>query len=98
MDDTAEHTISIADAQARFDELIHHVLTTGESVHIARADGQSVAMLPATELSSLLTTVHLLRSRSNAARLYSALEQAQSSRGLPVDLHILRSEPHLHNE
>jgi antitoxin YefM len=47
----------------------------GETVIITRADGKDVALIPASELSGLAETAHLLRSPANAMRLVSAIER-----------------------
>ena len=45
-------------------------------VVVKRRDGKDVALIAADELSSLLETVHLLRSPANARRLFDALERS----------------------
>lgn len=47
-------------------------------VVIKRRNGKDVALIAADELSSLLETVHLLRSPKNARRLLDALEQSKN--------------------
>lgn len=46
-------------------------------VVVKRSDGKDVALIAADELSSLLETVHLLRSQKNARRLFDALERSR---------------------
>jgi antitoxin YefM len=53
----------------------------GETVIIDRDDGDPVAMISASELSSLLETMHLIRSPRNAIRLFTALERLSAGSG-----------------
>ncbi len=63
-------------AQAGFDTLCDYVTKNRDVVIIQRRGVDAVAMIAADELSSLLETVHLLRSPKNAERLYRALNRA----------------------
>ena len=49
----------------------------GETIIIRRTGSEDVALVAAGELSSLIETVHLLRSAKNAERLFSTLERAR---------------------
>jgi antitoxin YefM len=53
------------------------VLDDNTIVVVKRRDGKDVALIAADELSSLLETVHLLRSQKNARRLFDALERSR---------------------
>ncbi len=63
-------------AQADFDALYDHVAKDRDVVIISRQNAEAVAMIAADELSSLLETIHLLRSPKNAKRLFRALNRA----------------------
>jgi len=52
-----------------------------EIVIIEQPDGDSVGLIAADELTSLLETAYLLRSPANARRLLEALESALQSGG-----------------
>ena len=65
-------------ARANFAMLCDQVASTREPVVIHRRGAESVALVSADELASLLETAHLLRSPKNAARLLTALARAQS--------------------
>lgn len=52
----------------------------GQSIIIRRDGAEDVAMLGASELSSLIETMHLIRSPGNAVRLFAALERIRSRR------------------
>ena len=65
--------MNATDAQAHPADWLDQVLKDREPVVITRPGCAAVAMLPATELDALLTTIHLLRSRANAERLLTSL-------------------------
>jgi len=44
-----------------------------------------VAILAASELSSMLETLHLLRSPANAKKLFAAMERADELEGVQVE-------------
>ena len=63
-------------ARASLAKLLDEVTLNREVVVIQRRGGEDVALISATELSSLLETAYLLRSPRNAERLLSALARA----------------------
>jgi antitoxin YefM len=65
-------------ARANLAELLDQVVDNHEVVIISRKGSEDVALISASELSSLQETAHLLRSPRNARRLLSALDRAQS--------------------
>jgi antitoxin YefM len=72
---------SYSQARANLASLLETVTSDREIVIIERRGREDVAMVAASELSSLLETAHLLRSPANAERLLSALGQALDSKG-----------------
>ncbi len=62
-----------------------------EVVIVRRRGSRDVALLPADELSSLLETVHLMRSPANASRLLEALGRMDRGEGSPQTVEQLRS-------
>lgn len=71
-------TIRTTYSQARdgLAKLLDQVTHDREIVVIQRQGEEDVAMIPASELESLMETAYLLRSPANAARLLSALGRA----------------------
>lgn len=59
---------------------------------ITRRGAQDVAMISASELSSLTETVHLLRSPKNAQRLLTALNRALAGTGKQQTVEELRQD------
>ncbi|MEM9220202.1 MAG: type II toxin-antitoxin system Phd/YefM family antitoxin [Cyanobacteria bacterium P01_F01_bin.150] len=84
--------VSCAWAEKNFTQLMDQVSGENSVAIISRPNQDPVAMLPAKELSSLLETLHLLRSPTNAQRLFSALERAGSNQGTPKSLDELKME------
>ena len=72
--------------------LLEKVTDEQEIVVINRRGREDVAMVSASELSSLLETAHLLRSPKNAQRLLKALRRAQSKTEKTETLEKLRQE------
>lgn len=68
-------------ARANFAGLCDEVTQNREIVIIGRRSGESVAMIAADELESLIETAHLMRSPKNAQRLLASLERALKSEG-----------------
>ncbi len=75
-------TTSCRQARADFAGLWDKVTQDREIVIIRRHGTEAVALIAADELSSLLETVHLLRSPKNAKRLLTALHRALQSEKL----------------
>lgn len=70
------------------DEVTHN----REVVVIQRRGEEEVAMIAASELTSLLETAYLLRSPANAERLLTALSRALKGDGDPHNIKELRRE------
>jgi antitoxin YefM len=87
-------TIQTTYTQARnsLAHLLDEVSQNREVVVIQRRNGEDVAMIAATELSSLMETAYLLRSSKNAERLLDALGRALKNELTPVTLDTLRQE------
>jgi len=81
-----------SNARANLAALLEKVATNREIVIINRRGAEDVALVAASELSSLLETAHLLRSPENARRLLTALNRAQSKKLKPLPLEKLRQE------
>ena len=64
-------------AKANLAKLFDEVTCNQEVVVISRRGKDDVAMISASELSSIIETAHLLRSPKNAKRLLNALQKAK---------------------
>lgn len=85
-------TTSYTDARARLADLMDQVIEDREPVTITRRGHEAVALIAADELESLLETVHLLRSRTNAERLLTSLARAKAGIGTETNLDALRAD------
>ncbi len=79
-------------ARANFAGLCDEVTKNREIVIIGRRSGESVAMISADELESLIETAHLMRSPKNAQRLLTSLERALKRQGEPSTSEKLQKE------
>ena len=78
--------------QANLANLLEEVYDQRQIVVIKRSNQKDVALIAADELSSLLESLHLLRSPENAKRLFRSLEWANSGEGTPQSLEELKQE------
>jgi antitoxin YefM len=79
-------------ARANFAKIWNEVENSREPAILERRGHESMALLPADELSTLQETAYLLRSPANAARLLAALARSQGREVPAVDLDTLMEE------
>ncbi|MBF0379327.1 MAG: type II toxin-antitoxin system Phd/YefM family antitoxin [Desulfamplus sp.] len=79
-------------AKANFALLWNEVTDNREIVIIDHRNKESIAVIAAEELESLIETAHLMRSPNNCQRLFSALERALKNEGEPSSVENLRKE------
>lgn len=82
-------------ARASLAKLLDQVTHNREVVVIQRRGEEEVALIAASELSSLMETAYLLRSPANAERLLSALGRALKGEGESLSVAELRREVNL---
>ena len=68
------------------------VVSDNEVVIITRKNAEAVAILPESELRSMLETIHLLRSPKNRQRLLEAYKRAEERSVAPLSIAELRKE------
>jgi len=85
-------SLTYTQARANLAKLLDRVSSDKEIVIINRKNAENVALISEGELSSLLETVHLLRSPKNAKRLLSALLKVHAKKGKPQSLASLKKE------
>jgi antitoxin YefM len=76
---------SYTQARDNFVKVLEQVEQGDSIVVIQRRGHTDVAMIAADELSGLLEAVYLLRSPSNAKRLFESMEWAQTQLNKPAD-------------
>ena len=81
-----------SNARENLASLLERVVSDREIVIINRRGFEDVALVTASELSSLLETAHLLRSPQNAQRLLKALRRAQAKTVKPTPIAKLRQQ------
>jgi antitoxin YefM len=79
-------------ARTNLARLLDEVAENRETVMIRRRTGEAVAMIAASELSSLTETAHLLSSPRNAERLLAAMERAKAGEGVIMTADQLRGD------
>jgi antitoxin YefM len=82
-------------ARAGLAKLLDQVTHNREVVIIQRRGKEEVAMIAASELTSLMETAYLLRSPANAERLLAALGRALKNEGTTESVDDLRREVNL---
>jgi len=87
--------MSYTQARANLATLLDKVTADREVVIIHRRGAEDVALISASELTSLMETAHLLRSPKNAERLLTALARAQQETLPPQSVEELRREVEL---
>lgn len=84
--------ISYREATENFEQLCEAAIATGEAIEITREGAGSVSIISTSELESLIETVYLSNSHTNATRLLDALERAKSGNNQPRTVDELRQE------
>ena len=87
-----------SNARNNLASLLEQVTNEQEIVVINRRGHEDVALVSASELSSLIETAHLLRSPKNAQRLLKALHRAQAKTQKNETLENLREEFSIENQ
>ena len=85
-------TFTCTQARASLASLCKDVTNDNDYVIITRRGHEDVALISASELSSLIETAHLLSSPKNAARLATALNRAKSGTESAQSVDDLRRE------
>lgn len=80
------------ETRSNFAKLWDKVVDQREPLTIHRRGSEDVVLLPASELSSLRETAHLLRSPRNAQRLLEALWASFDQQGQEVNVEELNSD------
>ena len=79
-------------ARQSFRALWDEVISTREPIFVTRRGAENIALISADELSSIMETVHLLRSPENAKRLLTALNRAYENSVQPSSIEELKRE------
>ena len=81
-----------SNARKTLSSIWDETVSTREPVVITRRGAENIALIPEGELTSMLETVHLIRSPANARRLLTALNRAYENSIDPSPLDVLKRE------
>lgn len=84
--------ISYREACQNLEQLCNDAIASGTAIEIVRDGAESVSIISTAELESLIETVYLFQSHTNAARLLDALERAKAGTNSPRTVDSLRQE------
>ena len=84
--------ISPTEARSDFFNLLNTIVKNQQIYIINRRKGENVALIPESDLVSLVETVHLFRSSANARRLLDAIEESKIGKIEPQSLSALQQE------
>jgi antitoxin YefM len=79
-------------ARQDFFQILDRIAKEREIYIINRPDGENIALIPESDLNSLIETVYLFRSPANARRLLDALDEAKSGKIVPQSIEDLQQE------
>lgn len=83
---------SPTEARQSFFKILEQVADNHQVCLINRRDGENVALIAESDLNSLIETVYLFRSPSNAQWLLDALAEVQKGKLSPQSIEELRQE------
>ncbi|MBR8834027.1 MAG: type II toxin-antitoxin system Phd/YefM family antitoxin [Stigonema ocellatum SAG 48.90 = DSM 106950] len=83
---------SPTDARNDFFKLLDLVVKNHQVYIVNRHDGENVALIAESDLVSLVETVYLLRSGTNARRLLDAIEESKTGKIQPQTIAELQQE------
>jgi antitoxin YefM len=86
------YTASLSEARENLAKLLDKAIDDREIITITRKGHEPVAIIAMSELSSLMETLHLLRSPRNRDRLLEAMESAERGEGERISVEQLRKE------
>lgn len=79
-------------ARKDFFQILDRIAKEREICIINRPDGENIALIPESDLNSLIETVYLFRSPANARRLLDALDEVKSGTIVSQSIEDLQQE------
>jgi antitoxin YefM len=67
-------------------KFLDEVEDNNETLVVKRGTGKGTVVISLKEYNSIIETMHLLSSRSNATRLYESIEQLKNGKGIQNQL------------
>lgn len=90
--------ISPTEARKDLFNLLNTIVENHQVYVINRRNGENVALIPESDLVSLVETVYLFRSPTNARRLLEAIEESKTGKIEPQSLSELQQELKIEQE
>lgn len=90
--------ISPTEARNNLFNLLNTIVENHQVYVINRRNGENVALIPESDLVSLVETVYLFRSPTNAHRLLEAIEESKTGKIKPQKLSELQQELKIEQE
>ena len=72
--------------RTKLKKFLDTVEENNETLIIKRGTGKGTVMISLDEYNSLMETVHLLSSKTNADRLYESIQQMKNGKGIQKEL------------
>ena len=84
--------ISPTEARQDFFNLLNTIVENNQVYIVNRRNGENVALIPESDLVSLVETVYLLRNSANANHLFEAIAESKSGKIQPQSISELQQE------
>ena len=77
---------NFSEFRTKLKKYLDHVEDNNETLIVKRKTGKGTVMISLDEYNSIMETVHLLSSRSNADRLYESIKQMKQGETITENL------------
>ena len=78
--------VNFTEFRTKLKKFLDTIEGNNETLIIKRGTGKGTVMISLDEYNSLMETVHLLSSKTNADRLYESIQQMKNGKGIQKEL------------
>ena len=78
--------VNFTEFRTKLKKFLDTIEENNETLIIKRGTGKGTVMISLDEYNSLMETVHLLSSKTNADRLYESIQQMKNGKGIQKEL------------
>ena len=78
--------VNFTEFRTKLKKFLDTIEENNETLIIKRGTGKGTVMISLDEYNSLMETVHLLSSKTNADRLYKSIQQMKNGKGIQKEL------------
>ena len=78
--------VNFTEFRTKLKKFLDTIEGNNETFIIKRGTGKGTVMISLDEYNSLMETVHLLSSKTNADRLYESIQQMKNGKGIQKEL------------